>query len=110
MPPHSNKVHHHPGNRPYSLREAANDGALIVMQCRGCRRVVRFLASDLVNLIDPEQPARRPPYPCSKCGTAERLSVKIHYPQPADHGALDVRRPAGRKIMVLWQWAKLGDE
>lgn len=110
LPPFYKKVHHHPGNQPYSLRDAANEGALIVVCCGGCGRSARFLAADLVNLMDGHQPATKPPYPCATCGTSERVKVKLHYPSPADYGALDVRRPAGRKIMQLWRWAKFGDE
>jgi len=34
--------------RRYKLRDAANDGRLLVCQCQRCRRTVYYLASDLV--------------------------------------------------------------
>jgi hypothetical protein len=51
-----------------------------------------------------------PPFPCSRCGTAEYVRVKFHHPSAGDYGHLVVRRPAGIRRTQTWRSVKLGDE
>lgn len=106
------KARDHPANRPYSLREAACDHLLLSVHCSGCRRTVIFLASDMVNLehLDGNRSALSPPLMCFQCQRPEKMSVTLRAPAPGDHGALDIRRPAGRRITQLWKTVKLSDD
>jgi hypothetical protein len=45
----------------------------VVVRCALCRRLVRFLAADLVGVLSPRRDALLPPFNCSRCGTAEYL-------------------------------------
>jgi hypothetical protein len=82
----------HPG-AAYTLRHAAEAGQLVVVRCRPCRApAVRFLASDLARLLNPNREADAPPFPCSRCGRIDY--VKLHLPSPGDYGHLVVRRRA----------------
>ena len=93
----------------YRLGQAARDGMLVVVRCAHCRRQTRFLASDLVTLLDPRRDALDPPFPCSKCMKPEYLSVRLHLPAPGDYGHLVVRRPAGVVRVQKWRSVRLGD-
>lgn len=95
--------------RTYTLAEAAELGQIIVVRCTMCRRLVRFLASDLVTLLQPRRDALVPPYPCSKCGKAEYLSVKLNSPSAGDYGHLVVRRPGDVVRVQKWRSVRLGD-
>src|SRR4051812_16359071 len=66
------------GNR-YRLAEAAAENLLVAVQCLHCRRApVLFLASDLVQVLDPNRDCfYPPPFPCSKCGRDDRIEVKL---------------------------------
>jgi hypothetical protein len=57
----------YPGKR-YRLKDAAEANQLIVVRCVGCQRSVRYLATDLVHMLDPRLDAHNPPFVCSKCG------------------------------------------
>ncbi len=93
----------------YTLEEAAALNQIVVLRCTHCRRIVRFLAADLVTLINPLRDAFVPPYTCSQCGKAEYLHVKLHTPAPGDYGHLVIRRPAGVVRVQKWRSVKLGD-
>lgn len=100
--------------RPYPgtyrrLKDAAEANQLIEVWCAPCRRLVRFLASDLVLLFDPMQDVMIPPYSCSRCGNHEHLRVSVKSPWDTDYGALDVRRPGPVKRIQTWRTVKLGD-
>lgn len=97
----------YPRTHQLTLAAAAKDGAIIQVRCGICRRVTRFLASDLVTVLDPRRHAHAPPFGCSRCGTDEHIAVKLHYPAPADYGHLLIRRPAG--MQQLWKTVRLGD-
>jgi hypothetical protein len=110
MPEGYRKHRPYPGTA-YTLADAAKDGLLLICRCTLCRgRVTRFLASDLVTLLDPRREADLPPFPCSRCGTAEYVRVKFHHPSAGDYGHLVVRRPAGIRRTQTWRSVKLGDE
>jgi hypothetical protein len=98
----------YPGKR-YRLRDAANDGQLLVVRCRRCRRSARYLASDLVTILDPMRDAALPPFPCSKCEREDTIKVTFHSPSVGDYGHLVVRRPAGVRTIQMWKSVRLGD-
>jgi len=92
----------------YRLKEAAEANQLIVVRCAGCRRMVRYLASDLLALLgDPWRDAYAPPFPCSNL--AEYLRVRMHSPMPGDYGHLVVRRPGAVRRTQTWKTVKFGD-
>lgn len=93
----------------YRLEHAAADGMLVVVRCSLCRRLTRFLAADLVTLLNPRRDALDPPYPCSHCMKPEYLSVRLHLPAPGDYGHLTIRRPAEIVRVQKWKSVKLGD-
>lgn len=93
----------------YSLKDAAADGVLLIVRCTLCNRMRRYLASDLVEMLDPGGWADHPPFPYAKCGRWDAMSVKFHHPSPGDYGHLVVRRPAGVKRTQMWKDVKLGD-
>lgn len=98
----------YPGKR-YRLRDAAADGQLVVVRCVRCRRLARYLAADLVTLLDPLRDANWPPYACSKCGQEDMIKVSLHMPTTGDYGHLVIRRPKGVKVTQLWKSVRLGD-
>ena len=98
----------YPG-KVFRLRDAAAANQLIVVRCLRCRRLARYLASDLIALLDPMQPAHHPPFACSKCQSANDLKVSLHTPEAGDYGHLIVRRPGPVKSIQTWRSAKLGD-
>ncbi len=100
----------YPNRQEYWLDQAAKDGQLIVCRCVRCRRLVRYLAADLLPLLGPAHRASvDPPFPCGKCGRLDMIAVKCVVPSSGDYGALGVRRPAGVKHTQLWRTVKLGD-
>ncbi len=101
-------------SRPYPgkvfrLRDAAAANQLVVVRCIGCRRSVRYLAADLVTLLDAMRPAHDPPFACSKCGTTNGMRVTLHSPEVGDYGHLTVRRPGPVRRIQTWRSVKLGD-
>ncbi|ODU67782.1 MAG: hypothetical protein BGO82_07780 [Devosia sp. 67-54] len=68
------------------------------------------LAADLLALLgEPSREAYAPPFPCSKCGTADHMKVSMHSPSIGDYGALVVRRPGPVIRKQTWKTVKLGD-
>jgi hypothetical protein len=100
----------YPGKgKPYTVAEAATHHQLIVCKCARCKRVVRYLAADLVIVKGPAWDAIDPPFGCSKCGTAEWVRVDIRSPDPGDYGSLMIRRPSHVVTTQMWKSVKLGD-
>lgn len=108
MPEEYRKHRPYPGTT-YRLRDAAEANQLIVVRCATCRRMVRYLATDLVPLLGPDAPADQVPFPCSKCGSAAWMSVKVHTPMMGDYGHLVVRRPGPVRHTQTWLTVRLGD-
>jgi hypothetical protein len=108
MPEGYQKARPYPGQY-YRLKDAAELNQLIIVRCATCRRMMRYLATDLVTLLDPNLPADRPPFPCSKCSSAARMSVRVHTPELGDYGHLIVRRPGPIRRIRTWRSVKLGD-
>jgi hypothetical protein len=99
----------YPSKSEYWLEIAARDNQLVTCKCMRCRRVVRYLATDLLPLLGPDHRVMTdPPFPC-RCGEADRIAIKVGTPTPGDWGSLDIRRPAGIRRTQLWRTVKLGD-
>lgn len=104
----------YPKERPYpgkyvKLSDAAGSRQLVVMHCRACRRTARFLAEDLVHMLDPARDVMTPPFPCSRCGSTSRLEVTVISPSDSDVGVLEVRRPGPVRRRQTWRNMKYGD-
>ena len=99
---------HYPG-KAHLLKHAAEQGQLVFVRCSRCRRRAIYLATDLVTLLNPERDALLPPFPCSRCGTANYITVecRVHFSDEVGH--LAIRRPGPIKRIQLWRTVKLGD-
>ena len=94
-----------PSANPYRnrrLADAARDGMLLTLRCNLCRRVVHFWAADLVPVLGRDHQAHVPPWPCTRCGTIEYVSLRWSIPGAADRAGLTVRRPVGQ--VLRWTW------
>lgn len=103
-----------PKERPYpgkyvKLQDAAAAHQIVTVRCKGCRRVVRFLAEDLVQILDPDRDVTLPPFPCSRCGSTDRLKVEVISAGANDVGLMEVRRPGPVQRHQTWRTMKLGD-
>lgn len=99
----------YPGKR-YRLKHAAQEGQLVTLRCGLCHRAVTYLASDLVELVNPEQDVHIPPFQCGKCGKLDYLQVTLRMPAAGDYGNLTIRRPGPVRRTQTWKTCKLGDE
>ena len=102
------------GERPYpgddwTLAQAPRDGQVVVCTCNLCRKLVRYLAADLAEILNPARDARIAPFTCSGCGRIDYVHVKLVTPRPGDVGHLPVRRPGPKRVIQTWRWVKLGD-
>ncbi len=83
---------HYPG-KAHLLRHAAAEGQLVFVKCLRCQRQAVYLASDLVGLLNPDRDALDPPFPCSRCRSAEHIRVECRIAYSDEIGNLVVRRP-----------------
>ncbi len=109
MPESYLPIRAHPAKPFRTIKDAADDGQLLVLKCNLCRRTTYFLAIDLLTIIDPKHPVHIPPFPCGRCKTREYVNVKIHHPNPGDYGQLPVRRPGKIVRIQKWRNVKLGE-
>jgi hypothetical protein len=95
----------------YRLAEAASLKLLLEVRCARCRRTpVVFLASDLVQVFDPNRDCFDPPlFPCSGCGSERYIEVKLRAPEDGAVGKLTVRRLQGIRKVPVWRNELLGD-
>lgn len=110
MPEEHRKYHRHPAKPVRTLQDAANDGQIIVVRCNLCRWLINYLATDLVEVLNPSRPVDAPPFACSRCGTANYMIVRVKTPSLADHGHLVIRRLLGVRSVSEWGNHPLGDE
>ena len=110
MPEQYSKYHRHPAKPIRMLQHAANDGQIITVQCGLCRRLINYLATDLVQVLNPARPVDAPPFACSRCGTADYMTVRVTTPSLADYGHMVVRRLLGLRTVSEWGNRPLGDE
>src|SRR5690606_4531347 len=99
---------HYPG-KIHRLRDAAALGQMLVVRCGLCRRMARYLASDLAEILDPSRDALAPPFPCSHCNRSDYIRLALRIPAPGDYGHLSGRRPAGVRTTRLCRTVRLGD-
>jgi len=110
MPEGHYKREPYPNRHEHWLDEAAAKGQLIICRCHTCKRVVRYLATDLLAILGPAHRASiDPPFPC-RCGEQSHIAVTCEVPSAGDWGSLAIRRPSGIKQTQLWRTVKLGDE
>jgi hypothetical protein len=109
MPQSYLPIRAHPAKPFRTVSDAAMDGQLLVQKCNLCRRTTHFLASDLIDIIDPKHPVHIPFFQCSRCATSEYINTSVHHPSPGDYGRLDVRRHGPRVQVQKWRTVKLGD-
>lgn len=110
MPEEYSKYHRHPAKPVRTLQHAANDGQIIAVNCALCRRHINYLASDLVQVLNPARPVDVPPFACSRCGNADYMSVMVKTPSAGDYGHLIIRRLLGVRSVAEWGNRPLGDE
>lgn len=108
MPEGYRKLRPYPG-KAYTLKHAAEHHLLLLVRCRLCRKLVRYLAADLAELLGPDREAHLPPFPCSRCGTEDYIRVDFHQPHSGDYGHLYVRRPGPVRVTQTWVTVRLGD-
>jgi hypothetical protein len=92
----------------YRLHHAAEEGRVIIYRCGCCKRETALLASDMLEIYDPEMMVYQPPSRCGFCKASGRMTVRFHIPTRFDYGTLRLRRPAGRR--QLWKWEMYGPE
>ncbi|WP_127751780.1 hypothetical protein [Devosia sp. 1566] len=109
MPQTNPPAHPYPGTR-YQLRHAAANNQIIICRCSLCRRLVRYLATDLVELFGPDRDALQPPFNCSVCGKSDYVTVRLTSALPGDYGHLSIRRPGEVRTIQTWRTVKLGDD
>ena len=86
MPAGHPPIRAHPAKPFRTLRDAAASGEVVLMRCGLCRRGATFLASHLIQVVDPMHPVHLPPFGCSKCGTTEYTDIRMATPQSKDVG------------------------
>lgn len=53
MPEEYRKYHRHPAQHIRTLQDAADDGQIIAVRCNLCRRLINYLATDLILVLNP---------------------------------------------------------
>lgn len=87
-----------------NIGTCAGEGMMIVMRCNGCRREVRYWASDLLLVLDFFHEAHVPPWPCSRCRTIEYMKMRWVLPSAADlQAGIVVRRPVQQVTKWIWR-------
>lgn len=109
MPESYHKFHRHPAKPVRTLEDAANDEQIIVVRCGLCRRQINYLATDMVQVLNPARPVDAPHFACSRCGTADYMSVKVKTPSAGDFGHLTIRRLLRIRSVSEWGNRLLGD-
>lgn len=87
----------------YKLKHAANDGRLFVVTCSLCQRSEAYLASDLVEIWNPDRAAAELFGTCRHCGKSDYQHVRMRLPTNDDVGHLRIRRPDGVRMVQLWR-------
>lgn len=110
MPEEYRKYHRHPAQPIRTLQNAADDGQIIAVRCNLCRRLINYLAIDLIEVLNPSRPVDAPPFACSRCGTATYMDVRVKTPSRGDYGHLIIRRLLGVRTVSEWGNRPLGEE
>lgn len=88
--------------RTRRLSEAAAAGMTLTLHCQLCRRTVHYWAADLVQILGPQHPIGRAPWPCAHCKTSNFLNVRCRVLSVSEMRGLTVRRPV--RQVVRWVW------
>lgn len=75
----------------------------LVCRCNLCRRTRVYLASDLLELYGNIYREDLFGGRCPKCQSGGFWKVTERYAWDSDVGMLTVRRPAGKRVTVLWR-------
>ena len=110
MPEDYHKYHRHPAQRVRTLQDAAEDGQIIAVRCSLCRRLINYLATDLIQVLNPSRPVDAPPFACSRYGSASYIDVRVKTPSAGDYGHLIIRRLLGVRSVTEWGNCPLGEE
>ena len=110
MPVGPPPIRAHPSKPFRTLADAARDNQLVLLRCNYCKRGATFLASDLVQVVDPLSPTHKAPLPCSKCGKHEYVDIRIKSIDHKDYGKLAVRKLIDHRTIPLWRNKLLGEE
>lgn len=89
--------------KTHLLRHAAAENQLLIVKCNLCRRSITYLATDLVTVCDPGQPALTVPFACSKCRCTAFMRVTLTSPMAGDYGHIVVRRPGPVRRIQTWR-------
>ncbi|KFL31497.1 hypothetical protein JP75_08145 [Devosia riboflavina] len=84
------------------LYAVANAGMLVRCECKACKRVRHYLASDLVHVFGGRAVVGELWGRCPKCGTTFRWIEQERYPTSDDVGHTLIRRPNGFRYIMQW--------
>jgi hypothetical protein len=90
-----------------TLLKVSADGRLIALHCRQCGRRANYFAADLSDVLGCMYRAWTPPFPCSRCQTAEHVEVKLVGLEQARKERYIVRRPEPHGKGWRWQNVRL---
>lgn len=99
----------HQDRLKHTIARAARLGQVLTVRCTKCRRQANYLASDLEKVLEPFRSAFTPPFPCSRCKTAEFVDVRVTVPSSREYMTMTIRRPI--ELTRRWRWrnVRLGD-
>jgi hypothetical protein len=88
--------------RHHLMRDAAQQGQMLILHCELCKGSANYWAHDLVLVVGPLHIVHVPPFPCSRCGTCDYVSVNCTLPPASELAKITVRRPV--KQVAKWIW------
>lgn len=99
---------HRPSRNTRTWRDAAADRQIVLIRCSLCNRQAHYLPEDLALACGDQAPANVPPFPCSRCRTAEYMQVTLTIPRAEEALTLEVRRPVRQVVKWVWRTVPLG--
>lgn len=109
MPAGLPPIRPYPGAPFRSIKDAADDGMLLLIRCNLCPRALYFMASDLMTVVDPKHPLHLPPFPCSRCGKIDYVEMRQYRPADCDFGRLPIRKLQKVVQVQVWKNVVLGE-
>ncbi|GHE05028.1 hypothetical protein GCM10008024_34450 [Allgaiera indica] len=70
------------------MADAAKPSQIVTLRCHRCRRMVNFLAPDLVQIVGPGHYIHVTPFACTRCGTDEFVAVSVRSATREDLGKM----------------------
>ncbi len=92
--------------RLWTLKEARDQGQILVITCNFCRVTHRYLPDDLVKLcgdITLDRVLTR--FKCEGCGKKHYLRMELHFPNGSEYGHLEIRRLTDIRTVTIPIWA-----